>query len=384
MHKPNLQIAPTSTSLYIRSEALPEVQFYKDFAASGMKRQTYYTWDCDISVNIIAEIEKLVDSIILSEISEYSSSCYLIYKSPNNNSEINVHLSLSTSTRKIEMLTFSNGSELTKEVLDYFKGIFKVSGPAKNDEVPVNFRIMGRNGPKTTTRNIEVSSYDEIKDNYIGETRKLMDQLINYKPQKGGEMFIFSGSPGTGKTFALMSLFRAWRNWASFNYIVDPSSLFGGNPDYIMSVILDTAKEEVFDFEINKPKPDAATKWRVILLEDMPPHLLSADAGMRNDQGFSQLLNVTEGLLGRGLKLLFIISTNEELGKLHEAITRPGRAAVRHEFEHFDVEAANTWLKNKGSDKTVTDCKTIAELYAMINDSMIQTAEPVQRKAGFI
>ena len=49
-------------------------------------------------------------------------------------------------------------------------------------------------------------------------------------------------------------------------------------------------------------------------------HRLSAVAG----QGLSRLLNVSDGLLGEGLRAVVLVTTNEPLRRLHPAVVRPG------------------------------------------------------------
>jgi ATP-dependent 26S proteasome regulatory subunit len=69
----------------------------------------------------------------------------------------------------------------------------------------------------------------------------------------------------------------------------------------------------------------------MLVLEDTG-ELLSIDAKERAGQGLSRLLNAVDGLLGQGSRVLLLITTNEELGALHPAVTRPGRCASQVEF----------------------------------------------------
>ena len=58
----------------------------------------------------------------------------------------------------------------------------------------------------------------------------------------------------------------------------------------------------------------AAKRWRLLVLEDCG-EFLRADAKQAIGQGLSRLLNLTDGLLGQGLNLLVLISTNDELAR---------------------------------------------------------------------
>ena len=55
-------------------------------------------------------------------------------------------------------------------------------------------------------------------------------------------------------------------------------------------------------------------------------------------QGLSRFLNVVDGLIGQGSRILVLVTTNEELGALHPAIARPGRCAANVLFRRIPPE----------------------------------------------
>ena len=69
---------------------------------------------------------------------------------------------------------------------------------------------------------------------------------------------------------------------------------------------------------------DNESKWRILILEDTG-ELLAADAKAQAGQGLSRLLNVVDGIIGQGLRVLVLVTTNDELHQLHPAVARPGR-----------------------------------------------------------
>src|SRR5205823_3145494 len=121
------------------------------------------------------------------------------------------------------------------------------------------------------------------------------------------------------------------------------------------------------------PKP-----WRVLLLEDTG-ELLSADARELMGQGLSRFLNVVDGLIGQGLRVLALVTTNEEIRRLHPAVARPGRAAANVEFSPLSAEEAQAWLGAHGGEDGQAEPRTLAELYAQVEG--IDPAE--QRLVGF-
>src|SRR5438128_1249332 len=133
------------------------------------------------------------------------------------------------------------------------------------------------------------------------------------------------GAPGTGKSYALSALAYAWREWASFTYVADPDALLGDTAYLLEWMTLRDPRE----------------RWRVAILEDTG-ELFGADAGRRTGQGLARLLNATDGMLAKGSKTLFVITTNEPISHFHHAVVRPGRCVSRVEFEALSVASSGS------------------------------------------
>jgi hypothetical protein len=152
------------------------------------------------------------------------------------------------------------------------------------------------------------------------------------------------GGPGTGKTQAVRALAWEWREWCRLHYITDPEQLLGQRSRYLLDVLL---------ADDDGVKSDA---WRLHLMKDTG-EMLSADAKERAGQG----------LIGKGLRILVIITTKERVGTLHPAVARAGRCAVVHEFDRLPVDEARAWLAARCVTAGVTRAATIAELYALLD-----------------
>ena len=102
----------------------------------------------------------------------------------------------------------------------------------------------------------------------------------------------------------------------------------------------------------------------LVVLEDAG-ELMSASARSETGQGLSRVLNLTDGMLGQGVKCILLVTTNEPLGRLHPAVRRPGRCWATIEFGAFRPPEATAWLAARGVERDVTAPMTLAELYAV-------------------
>jgi hypothetical protein len=262
--------------------------------------------------------------------------------------------------------------------------------PVARHDVPVAFWTYTPNGPMPSLRPIAVPEWEQIRENYSDRTRSGLDAVMrDFRPAHGGQLILWHGEAGTGKTFALRALAWEWRDWCQLHYIVDPDTFFGERADYLMGVLTQPEgmtmgihmmsggwasfgsraifhegleiEEDVEDDDGDGPS--SAKHWRLLVLEDTG-ELLTPDAKSIIGQGLSRFLNVVDGLIGQGLRVLVLVTTNEEIVALHPAVARPGRCAANVEFDPLSAAEASAWLARHGVDDGSPESTILASLYA--------------------
>jgi ATPase family associated with various cellular activities (AAA) len=238
----------------------------------------------------------------------------------------------------------------------WLRASFPRQEPTEDQTVPLTFWSQASYGAHAVARGINVPPWNDIAVNYPASVREELAALYRreFHPT-GGQLILWYGPPGTGKTHALRALAWEWRSWCETHYVTDPERFFG-NSSYMMEVLLQEDEHAAVDEE-------QLPKWRLLILEDTG-ELLAADAKQQAGQGLSRLLNVVDGIIGQGLRVLVLVTTNEPLTRLHPAVSRPGRCAARIEFVPFPPNEAAEWLAGYGSEAEPREL-TLAELYAL-------------------
>ena len=252
----------------------------------------------------------------------------------------------------------------------------------RDDSVIVNFwnvaMTHGERQTKRQSQTMQVPAWDEVARNYPGRVRSALASIMKMQESDVAvpRMMLWRGLPGTGKTWAIRSLMREWSDWCTFHYVVDTAAFFS-NSSFMLS-LLSIASES------GRTEEDGPTKWSLVILEDAG-EFIAMDSRHQQGQALGKLLNLSDGMLGQGQRLLFLITTNEEVQNLHPAIVRQGRCLSNLEFPEFSESEALEWLESHGrSDDPSFRGRTLSDLFAAIGlGPSIANVVPLKR-AGFV
>lgn len=197
-------------------------------------------------------------------------------------------------------------------------------------------------------RGLERHAWTEVGTNYPSAVRSKLDPIIGMQTAPtNGRLFVFHGPPGSGKSRLIQAIATEWVDWCDVHYVID-ADMFFGDASYMTKVMLGNQDSD---------------RWRLVVAEDSD-EFIDAHSKHRTGQGSARLLNIADGLVGQGLKVVVLVTTNVHAARFSKAVVRPGRCAALVEFPAFPATEAAEWCATMGVDAPeFTEPQTLAQLY---------------------
>ena len=174
-------------------------------------------------------------------------------------------------------------------------------------------------------------------ENEFMEIDSTIQQRLNKKNDKG--IVLLHGLPGTGKTTYLRYLIGKVKKRVLF---VPPSVAANiTNPEF-MNLLLDYPNS-------------------VLIIEDAENIIM--DRQITGSSAVSNLLNISDGLLGDCLNTQIICTFNMPISKIDSALMRKGRLIAKYNFGKLSVEKAQQLADKMKLEINVTEPMTVAEIF---------------------
>jgi hypothetical protein len=94
------------------------------------------------------------------------------------------------------------------------------------------------------------------------------------------------------------------------------------------------------------------------------------DVVKSSNQAVSNLLNMSDGLLGDAIHQQIICTFNCDIHNIESALVRDGRLVLEHKFDKLSVEKARRLYEKLGvnnKDEDIREPMSLAEIYARTN-----------------
>jgi len=180
-----------------------------------------------------------------------------------------------------------------------------------------------------------------IKENYnddFGEVDKKIKKHLKTKNQKG--LILLHGEPGTGKTTYIKHLADEIEKQIIFVPPMMASAI--SDPGFIPFLM---------------KHPDS-----ILIIEDAESAIKDRNI-TGNISSVSNILNLTDGILGECLKIQIVATFNTERTQIDKALLRKGRLITEYKFDKLVVKKSNKLLKKIGIDINVDKPMSLADIY---------------------
>jgi len=219
---------------------------------------------------------------------------------------------------------------------------------------------------KSEMGHLDTEEYDllvppiNLKLNYGESFVKVNDAIVKKLNENNGKAIILlHGDPGTGKTSYIKYL---------TTLIKEKDILF--IPPSMAEML---SEPSIIPFLMDH-------KNSILIIEDAE-RVISDREGNGSPAGVSNILNLTDGILGDCLSIQIVATLNMKREKIDQALLRKGRLIAEHKFEKLTVEESNKLLKHIKKDHKVSEGLTLADIYNI--DVEVHRPTKEKSKLGF-
>lgn len=242
-----------------------------------------------------------------------------------------------------------------EEELNFIRSLMN-SVKEKKDESKVNLIVREHGELFLKKFKLNCPEDVDIELHYGKELKNKLDKLIENINTKKSGIVLFSGLPGTGKSTLIKILSKKIKR--KIIYLPSTAAEELSEPSFI-NFIMDH-------------------KSCILLLEDAEKVLRSRE--LTDNSAMSNILNITDGLLGDCLNVMIIATFNTNKDEIDPALTRKGRLILEHEFDKLPTENCNKIFKKNKINRKTKEPMSLAEIF---NEESNYHEEKANKKIGF-
>ena len=180
-----------------------------------------------------------------------------------------------------------------------------------------------------------------LETNYNKGFKKISNKIVKKLSEKDAQgIILLHGKPGTGKTTYIRHLTK----------LINKEIIF--LPNNMVDML---ATPEFVPFMMKYPNS-------VLIIEDAEKVVKNRN-GNGNETAVSNLLNLSDGILGDCLKTQILATFNTDRQLIDSALLRKGRLIAEYKFDDLSVDKSNKLLKSLSIDHKTTKPMPLSDIY---------------------